>query len=438
METMRIGILVAGLMCFVGMPEAAASDAMDRLTLQKLEAVRQSVTALKSQRQEVPRTGPFQEHRANLHVHSHWSHDSRGQIEDIVSAAKAVGTSVLMFSEHPAEHYDFFTDGHQGMRDGVLLIPGAEMEGFLVYPTLSLRGVKTKSPQELADLVRGRNGQLFVSHLEERMDWEIDGVTGVEMYNTHADFKEEKNMIAALKNPLRLFSLSEAIKKYPQESFAALQKYPEAYLKRFDQLCLRAPHTGVSANDAHQNVGLAMRWLKDDIGQLEDALGEKLLEINLNLLPADVVMREGKTPGDILFGLYLDRYENSLRHVATHLLLTELSVAAVRECLDSGRAFVAFDWMADSRGFDYHLASAGQRFEMGSQTKHGTALTAHSVAPLPAHWRLLRNGEVIHESDGREMTKSVDQPGNYRLEAWLDVAGERRIWILSNPIYVSE
>lgn len=34
-----------------------------------------------------------------------------------------------MFTEHPAEHYDFFVDGNQGMKDGMLMIPGAEMQG---------------------------------------------------------------------------------------------------------------------------------------------------------------------------------------------------------------------------------------------------------------------------------------------------------------------
>ena len=37
------------------------------------------------------------------------------------------------------------------------------------------------------------------------MDWDIHGLTGVEIYNTHADFKDEKNLQAALRNPLWLF-----------------------------------------------------------------------------------------------------------------------------------------------------------------------------------------------------------------------------------------
>ena len=114
------------------------------------------------------------------------------------------------------------------------MIPGAEMQGFLAYPKMSLRGVTTSSPQELSDLISGRDGQIFVSHLEERMDWQIQGVTGVEIYNTHADFKDETNMLAALKNPFRMLQMAGLIKTYPQDSFAALQNYPADYLTRWD------------------------------------------------------------------------------------------------------------------------------------------------------------------------------------------------------------
>ena len=33
-------------------------------------------------------------------------------------------------------------------------------------------------------------------------------------------------------------------------------------------------------------------------------------------------------------------------------------------------------------------------------------------------------------------TLAVTEPGNYRVEVWLKVAGEDMIWILSNPFYV--
>jgi hypothetical protein len=171
---MKIQILfrVALVIGILALHRMARADALDKLRAEKLQSVHQAILALKSQRQALSRPGPFTEFRANLHVHSGLSHDSRGKIEDIVAAARAVGTRVLMFTEHPSERHDYFTDGHQGTRDGVLLIPGAETNGFLAFPTRSLRGLATGSPQEFCDLVRSRGGLVFLSHLEERMDWE--------------------------------------------------------------------------------------------------------------------------------------------------------------------------------------------------------------------------------------------------------------------------
>jgi hypothetical protein len=414
------------------------AEALAKLEARQLAAVARAIQELKAEWKAVPRSGPYREQRANLHVHSHWSHDSRGTIEEIVAAAKATGTTVLMFNEHPAEHYDFFKDGHQGIKEGVLLIPGAESAGFLAFPTVSLQGVKPGKPQEFCDLVRGRGGLMFVSHLEERMDWQIRGVTGVEIYNTHADAKDEKKLLAALRNPFWLVQTAELLKKYPQEAYSALQDYPADYLKRWDELCETAPHTGVAANDAHQNLGLIVRWTAVERARFEDSLGKVQLEPELAALPNADELKKGKREGDVLFRLQLDPYENALRHVGTHLLLTELSEKAVREALEAGRAFVAFDWLADSTGFDFAAFSGDKRHEMGSQLPFTRGLTLRGEAPLPVHWRLIRNGKVVEEPSGRTLSYTVSEPGNYRAEAWLDIAGERMIWVLSNPVYVKK
>ncbi|MEZ6145258.1 MAG: hypothetical protein R3B91_07470 [Planctomycetaceae bacterium] len=79
----------------------------------------------------------------------------------------------------------------------------------------------------------------FLCHLEERMDWQLDNLTGSEIYNTHADVKDEPRLYAALANPLKVFGLIQAFEEYPQESFAALQNYPADYLRRWDELCAR-------------------------------------------------------------------------------------------------------------------------------------------------------------------------------------------------------
>jgi hypothetical protein len=430
-------LVLALLTAAVGGAAGVRGEALAKLERQKLEAVHRAVEVLRDERRLIPRTGPFREYRANLHVHSHWSHDSRGTIDEIVAAAKAAGTSVLLFNEHPADHYDFFTDGHRGMNEGVLLIPGAEWQGFLVFPTMSLRGLSPGTPQDFCDLVRGRGGLMFVSHLEERIDWNIRGVTGLEIYNTHADFKDEATLIAAMRNPLWLLEVAELAGKYPQETFSALQDYPADYLRHWDELCAAAPHTGIAANDAHQNVGLVVRWSAVDKARLEDALGKPLIELDLAAIPGGDKLRKDKQVGDVLFRLLLDPYENSLRHVGTHLLASELSEKAIREALAAGRAFVAFDWLADSTGFDFAAVTGMLRHEMGSQLPMSRDLKLRGQAPLAVRWRLVRNGTLIEESTGRTIEFPLVEPGNYRAEAWLDVAGERKLWVLSNPLYIT-
>ncbi|WP_010582078.1 PHP domain-containing protein [Schlesneria paludicola] len=430
----NLGLLFA--FCLV--TQAHAIDAIDRLTAERLEAVHQSIMTFKTERRDIPRRGPYQEYRANLHVHSAFSHDSRGKIEDIVAAAKAAGTSVLMFTEHPAKHYDVFIDGHQGLRDEVLLIPGAETNGMLVYPRQSIKDMLSAKPQDLSDFVRGREGLTFVSHLEERMDWQLSGVTGVEIYNTHADSKDEKRLMSSLRNPLWLLKSADLFQRYPQEAFSALFDYPADYLKRWDQLCEIAPHTGVSANDAHQNIGITVRMAEDDKVRVEDGLGEEVLTLEAAVFAALKPIPKDTKPGTSLFELRLDTYERSLRHVGTHLLLRELTQPAVWEALNQGRAFVAFDWIADATGFDYAATSADVRTEMGGNTKIVAGLTLSGRAPLAGHWRLIRNGQIVQEYDGSNFELTVREPGVYRSELWLKVGGEDRPWVLSNPIYITE
>ena len=428
---------LAAAVLIVSLRTAIAEDALSRLAPDKLEATHQAVLKLRSQRKDLTRTGPLKEYRANLHVHSALSHDSRGTIAEIVAAAKAAGTQVLMFTEHPAEHYDFYQDGHQGTKEGVLLIPGAEMKGLLVFPGQSVRGMDSGSVQEFSDLVRRRQGLTFLSHLEERMDWEIRGLSGVEIYNTHADFKGEKRLVASLKNPLWLLSAAELFRKYPQEAFSALQDYPADYLGRWDELCQKTPHTGIAANDAHQNIGLTVRLTEEKKARIEDAAGKKLFELDAAGFAEQWEIPKDAKPGSVLFQIRLDPYENSLRHVGTHLLMTELSRPAVWQALERGRAFVAFDWLADASGFDLAATTGSERHEMGSRLKLVPDLLLSGRAPLSAHWKLMRNGKLISETTGATMEAKLNEPGNYRAELWLDAAGEERVWILSNPIYVT-
>jgi hypothetical protein len=268
------------------------------------------------------------------------------------------------------------------------------------------------------------------------MKWDIQGVTGNEIYNTHANFKDQKQLIQALRNPLWIFKTAELIRKYPQETFSALQEYPKDYLRRWDELCKEAPHTGVAANDSHQNVGITARAGEGTKIIIEDALAEKVAEVDAMKVPLLAPLLLGKKPGDVIFQVRLDPYAYSLGHVGTHLLLSDLNEKSVWDALQEGRAFVAFDWMADSTGFDFAAHVGDKRHEMGSRFPLEGEILLKAQAPLPVHWKLLRDGKIVKESDGSKFELATKELGIYRIEAWLDVAGEPMIWVLSNPIYV--
>ncbi len=434
MPVLRLLLAVLLLACIT---RGAAADALERMRLEKLQATHDRIEAFKKERRDVSLASGYDDVRTLLHVHSAFSHDSRGTIDEIVAAAKEAGVRIIMFTEHPAGHYDYFTDGHQGSNDGVLLIPGAETQGFLAFPRRSIQAEPRAERQEFADRVRNADdGLVFLCHLEERMDWDIKGLTGNEIYNTHADFKDETKFVAALRSPLGLLTLATTVKRYPQEVFGALLDYPADYLKRWDELCQQARHTGISANDSHHNQAYRGRITEDGKIQLEDALGAKLAKLDPNSIPPLKLLVGDKQPGELIFELDLDPYVRSFRHVSTHLLLAEVTPEDVWDALKNGRAYVAFDWLADPTGFVFKAVATEQHWPMGSEVPLCEGLRLRAEAPLAGQFKLIRDGQIVHEVAGSAIDVPLERQGVYRVEVWLTLAAEPRPWILSNPIYV--
>jgi len=429
----RVGLALALLIL---LPRLAAADAVERMSLEKLRATHERIEALKKERHPVTLVSGYDDVRTLLHVHSAFSHDSRGTLDEILAAAKETGVRVIMFSEHKASHYDYINDGHKGLKDGVLLIPGAETEGFLAYPRKSIQNEKTEGPQQLSDLVRSADGLSFVSHLEERMDWDIKNVTGNEIYNTHADFKDEVRLVSALRSPLTMLGLGNVISQYPQEFFGALLDYPADYLKRWDELCQESRHTGISANDSHHNQAFRGHLTEAGKIRLEDALGKKIVELDPEKIPLLKAIIGARKPGDVVFELDLDPYARSFRHVSTHLLMKEVTEDAVREALAASRAYVAFDWIADPSGFVYQATNGDEKWPLGAEVPLSEGLTLRAESPLDGTLKLVKNGSVIAEKQGASIEHRPTEPGVYRVEVWQTLAAEPRPWILTNPIYV--
>jgi hypothetical protein len=430
-------LVAMGVVFTIDSGRALRGDAVDRLQPAYLKSLHEAIEAFQHDRQPVSLPSALTDYRAAMHVHSLLSHDSRSKLEEIIAAAKKVGVRVILFTEHPNPPRDYIREGHRGMVEGVLLIPGYEFSGLLAFPKQSIALGSDADPQARVDAVRKTGGQAFLCHLEERMDWDLKNLTGSEIYNLHADFKDETRLIKSMRSPAGLLTLLPISRRYPQETMAALMDYPADYLRRYDELCLKERLTGIAANDSHHNTGLKGTVTEDGQLQLVDALGENRGKVDPKKIPLlKLLLPTHLKKGDVAFHLDLDPYERSFRHVCTHLFLTEQTEAAVREALNAGRAYVSFEWIADPTGFNFQAVRGAQAFEMGSEVPLGSGLVLRSVSPLPVRFRLIRNGKEVHSALGRSYEHPVTQAGNYRLEAWVNLPENPQIWILSNPIYV--
>ncbi len=122
------------------------------------------------------------------------------------------------------------------------------------------------------------------------------------------------------------------------------------------------------------------------------------------------------------------------RHVGTHVLCKGLDENCLYEALLKGRCYVSFDWIAQPRGFAYTWQTDREKGMIGDQVSGSSTMTVE--VPVESEIVLLRNGRIIANGLGKRLDWDVRLPGAYRTEVYLTIAGERRPWIVSNPIYV--
>ena len=103
----------------------------------------------------------------------------------MLADARKAGVQAIMLTDHYRPPRDFIRESWRGFHEGVLFIPGVEARGFLVYPVNSIMDRMEEPRPEFIASVTASNGLIFLSHVEERMDHPMDGLTGMEIYNRH-------------------------------------------------------------------------------------------------------------------------------------------------------------------------------------------------------------------------------------------------------------
>ncbi|MFO0939013.1 MAG: hypothetical protein U0798_21125 [Gemmataceae bacterium] len=441
-----VGLSLA-LPLFAGDPPKKKYQSIERLALERLAATHADVEAIQKSRKPIDPLPDVTDFRCIMHAHAEDSTHTGGTLPEMLADAKKVDVNAILLTDHYRPPRDFIDGRWRGIKDGVLFIPGSETRGFLAYPVASVLKQMEASPKDFIAAVTADRGMIFLSHLEERKDHPVDGLTGMEIYNRHYDVIRDPasllGLIAMLTDEKQLADLHEARRLYHAEMLAFQCDYPSLYLKKWDEGQLKRRLTGVAANDCHHNMILQVKMVDENTVLIGTNVDEdkSMKKVTSTLRPGIKAMTKGHKPGDILTKLDLDPYARSFLNSSTHILAKKLEEGSIRDALHAGHAYVAHDWICDPKGFQFLAESSNlERVGiMGDDVTLIKGLQLKANLTAPAYIRLMRAGvEVAKWDSAASIAFPVEKAGAYRLEAWMKLDGEYRPWIYSNPIYVRE
>ncbi len=409
-----------------------------RIQREQLAAAHASVVALAAKRVQLPPARPgWRDYRCNFHAHAEDSTHTGGTRPEMLAAAATAGVDAIFLSDHFRPPRDFM-DSWRLRTNGVIFVPGSEARGFLIHPMASVFGQMDLSAGDLVPVVTSGDGLAFLSHVEERPEHPMRGLTGLEIYNRHYDAKRDLpgllQLAMRLTDEREVAELTDLIRLYPAEVLAGQVRYADTYLDKWDRETLTQRLTGIGANDCHHNQVMIVKVIDEDsvlVGTIVDK-DEQMRRVSANLRPSVRRLTKGRRPGEVVVRLDFDPYHRALLCVCTHILAPELTEDSLRRAVKSGHVYVSHDWMADPSGFSFSVEGGF----MGDELPWKPAITLRAKMPVPGMLRLIRNGREVTRTLGIQLEHNAIEAGVYRIEAWLEIGGEWRPWIYSNPIYL--
>ena len=419
-----------------------------RLTRVRLAGTQASVEKLASVRRQLPAIPGLTDYRCSFHAHAEDASHTGGTRPEMLAGALAAGVQAVFLSDHFRPPRDFM-DSWRFKTNGVLFIPGSECRGFLAHPDASVMPHMEAPIPDWVKRVGSGSGMVFLSHIEERMDHPMDGLTGLEIYNRHYDAKRDLtgmlSLVSRLTDPRQLEELRALVREYPDGVLASQVGYQEVYLDKWDRETAERRLTGVGANDCHHNQVFVLHKVDEStarLGTVVDPL-ESMRLVPVALRPGILKILEGRAAGERVELVDFDPYERAFRCVSTHVLAERLEEGAMREAVKAGRVYVAHTWMGDATGFRMGWLDAGEaelstrvRCWMGDEREFEGGGRIDVESPLPGRLRLIRGGVEVARSEGNRLSVPVNEAGVYRAEVWLELDGEWRLWIYSNPVYL--
>ncbi len=350
------------------------------------------------------------EYTAVLHVHSAYSHDGRGSIEEIAAAAARAGARIVFLTEHNT--LAPLADDRERWYGDTLVLVGAEIttgSGYLLLldpqPDLPTRA-RGFAIEDLVARYHDAGALVLLAHPDHpRLGWRgplppVDGIEVVDVFDQLMAVPYGRKAIGLLTYPAN-----------PVMAILSWMHWPRSVLAEWDRLAAERPTIGVLALDAHGGIALSEAT-------------------DLAFPSHETAFRIGR--------LHLLTGERLRRDAADRL--------RVVRALRAGRFFNAFDGFAPADGFRFEVRSAAGPAGMGESVSFRPGQTAAIRVPPVGETRvrLLRDGAVVHEGPTARdpVLVPLTGPGVYRVEVDLrmslfPIGGTAwRPWIFSNPVYV--
>lgn len=379
---------------------------------------------------------PLPEYTGVMHAHSYWSHDSRGNLNEILHGAKQAELDFIFFADHAHGKLDTFPRAYHGEFDGILMEGGTESSGSDGIEINPFRDgiLDWNIPRDsmIRNVVR-QGGLVTYVHSEKEHDWDNPDYQAMEIYNIHTDLLDEKGMLAFLLNHL------VNGEKFRHWGYREIYDKQVAILEIWDQLNQERKIVGIGSVDAHNNQNIRARYLPN--GQVEwVGNNAKTLSIREPGFLENILLHEPDEDG-WAFKWELDTYFHSFNFVNNHVLSEEFSTEKIKDHIIKGNLFVAFEGIAPGDGFQFFALNPRKELTgiLGDSIPVQSASRLKVLSPFPARYRLIRNGQVVAETtDGHYESEfsPQNQKGIYRIEADLLLDGRWVNWIFTNPIYL--
>jgi PHP domain-containing protein len=352
-----------------------------------------------------------------VHVHTSYSHDGGGSIEDVRKAAAKAGYGFAVVTDHndlraapsATSLWPALVVGEEvSTTGGHVLAIGVKEEVRALGPQTGM------SVTEAIDAIEKQGALPIIAHpTRHRAGWDRSArerVRAIEIYNADNDWRDE--------NPLEILGCLITYPIAPVRTLALLIDYPEQNLALWDSLLVTRDVAGVGGCDAHARFDLPFGARLAFPGYWS-----AFSVVSTQVWPW--------WPGALNDSTLLSQIDPS-----QYLL----------HCLEARQANVIFPALGRGDGFVFQFRSGDAITMTGGHAALEPGRDARFIVIAPggnhAILRILKDGGVWREGAGPVLEERVTEPGVYRCE----VSQPRRLpplyrrkefpWIFSNAIRI--